>query len=66
MEIFIFLIPVITVSVLVLKYRKETASWEYLLVVIPSLLLFFITKQVMIYTNSCDTEYLGDLVDNIT
>ena len=66
MEIFIFLIPVITVSVLVLKFRKETAYWEYLLVVIPSLLLFFITKQVMIYTNSCDTEYLGDLVDNIT
>lgn len=66
MELLILIIPIITVIILVTKFRENTAFWEYLLVVIPTLLLFVILKYSMIYCNSLDTEYQGDLIDHIT
>ena len=66
MEFLILIIPIITVIILVTKFRENTAFWEYLLVVIPTLLLFVILKYSMIYCNSLDTEYYGDLIDHIT
>lgn len=66
MEILIFLIPIITVGILVFKFRKETAWWEYVVVLIPSILLFFILKYSFVYISSLDKEYLSDLVNKIT
>ena len=66
MELLILIIPIITVIILVTKFRENTAFWEYLLVVIPTLLLFVLLKYSMIYCNSLDTEYQGDLIDHIT
>ena len=66
MELLILIIPIITVIILVTKFRENTAFWEYLLVVIPTLLLFVILKYSMIYSKSLDTEYYGDLIDHIT
>ena len=57
MEFLILIIPIITVIILVTKFRENTAFWEYLLVVIPTLLLFVLLKYSMIYCNSLDTEY---------
>lgn len=66
MELIIFLIPVLTVLVLLWKFREETCWWEYLVVLIPSTLLFLVLKYSAIYIKSMDTEYLGDLVNKIT
>lgn len=66
MEILIFLIPLITVGILAFKYREKTAWWEYVVVIVPSLLLFFILKYSFVYISSLDKEYLSDLVNKIT
>lgn len=66
MEIIIFLIPIITIIVLAWKFRKQTAWWEYLIVVVPSLLLFIGLKYSFVYVSSLDTEYLSDLVNKVT
>lgn len=66
MEILIFLIPIITVIILGTKFRKNTALWEYVVVLIPSILLFFALKYSFVYISSLDKEYLSDLVSKIT
>ena len=47
MEIITYLIPFVTVIVLLSFFRKETAWWEYLLVIIPSLLLALAVEAIM-------------------
>jgi len=66
MEILIFLIPIITVIILGTKFRKNTALWEYVVVLVPSILLFFALKYSFVYISSLDKEYLSDLVSKIT
>ena len=66
MEILIFLIPIITVIILGTKFRKNTALWEYVVVLVPSILLFFGLKYSFVYISSLDKEYLSDLVSKIT
>ena len=65
MEIITYLIPFVTVIVLLSFFRKETAWWEYLLVIIPSLLLALAVEACMKYDNVIDTEYLGYYVTKI-
>ena len=65
MEIITYLIPFVTVIVLLSFFRKETAWWEYLLVIIPSLLLALAVEALMKYDNVVDTEYLGYYVTKI-
>ena len=66
MEILIFLIPIVTVGILAFKFREKTAWWEYVVVLVPSLLLFFALKYSFVYISSLDEEYLSDLVSKIT
>lgn len=66
MEILIFLIPIVTAGILAFKFREKTALWEYAVVLIPSLLLFFALKYSFVYISSLDKEYLSDLVNKIT
>lgn len=66
MELLIFLIPIVTILILMLFFKKETALWEYIIVLGPSLLMFITLKYTMIYCNSLDTEYLGDVISDIT
>lgn len=66
MEILIFLIPIVTVGILAFKFREKTAWWEYVVVLVPSVLLFFALKYSFVYISSLDKEYLSDLVSKIT
>lgn len=66
MEILIFLIPIVTVGILAFKFREKTALWEYVVVLVPSVLLFFTLKYSFVYISSLDKEYLSDLVSKIT
>ena len=66
MEILIFLIPIVTVGILAFKFREKTALWEYAVVLVPSLFLFFALKYSFVYISSLDKEYLSDLVNKIT
>lgn len=66
MEILIFLIPIVTAGILACKFREKTALWEYAVVLVPSLLLFFALKYSFVYISSLDKEYLSDLVSKIT
>lgn len=66
MEILIFLIPIVTAGILAFKFREKTALWEYAVVLVPSLLLFFCLKYSFVYISSLDKEYLSDLVSKIT
>ena len=66
MEILIFLIPIVTVGILAFKFREKTALWEYVVVLVPSILLFFALKYSVVYISSLDKEYLSDLVSKIT
>ena len=66
MEILIFLIPIVTVAILAFKFREKTALWEYVVVLVPSILLFFALKYSFVYISSLDKEYLSDLVSKIT
>ena len=65
MEILIFLIPIVTAGILAFKFREKTALWEYAVVLVPSLLLFFALKYSFVYISSLDKEYLSDLVSKI-
>lgn len=66
MEILIFLIPIVTVGILAFKFKEKTALWEYVVVLVPSILLFFALKYSFVYISSLDKEYLSDLVSKIT
>lgn len=66
MEILIFLIPIVTAGILAFKFREKTAWWEYVVVLVPSVLLFFALKYSFVYISSLDKEYLSDLVSKIT
>lgn len=66
MEILIFLIPIVTVGILAFKFREKTTWWEYVVVLVPSILLFFALKYSFVYISSLDKEYLSDLVSKIT
>lgn len=66
MEFIIILIPVITVIYLAYAHMKDIAWWEWLIVTIPSLLLFVILKYGFIIIKSMDIEYLGDIVNTVT
>lgn len=59
---FILLIPIITCCILMWKFRKETTTWEYVLVIVPSIALYFLFKGICIAATSSDTEYLGNYV----
>ena len=66
MEIVIYIIPFLTAMFLLLVFNKKMVWWEYMALIVPSLLFTFITQLIMVSVNSSDTEYLGSYVNRIT
>lgn len=65
MEIVLFLIPFIVSVFLLIFFKKHTVWWEYLILIIPSLLFTLGTKEIMIKANTTDTEYYGGYIVKI-
>ena len=66
MEVIIYIIPFITALFLLIVFNKKMVWWEYLVLILPSLLFTLITQLIMVSVNSSDTEYLGGYVNRIT
>ena len=66
MEIVIYIIPFLTAMFLLLVFNKKMVWWEYMALIVPSLLFIFITQLIMVSVNSSDTEYLGGYINRIT
>ena len=66
MEIVIYIIPFLTAIFLLLVFNKKMVWWEYMALIVPSLLFIFITQLIMVSVNSSDTEYLGGYINRIT
>lgn len=66
MDIIVYLIPVITIAILAIFYRKETVWWEYLVVIIPTILIYFMVRGIVLFTSSLSTEYYGGYITKIT
>ncbi len=59
MLILCFIIPFIACLILFLFFRKATTWWEYIVLVLPSILLTVILYFSLKYVGTTDTEYLG-------
>lgn len=66
MEFFVYIIPFITALTLFLFFRKRVVWWEYLVLIISSILFTLLVNVIMVECNSSDTEYLGGYVNKIT
>lgn len=66
MEAIIYIIPFITALFLLIVFNRKMVWWEYLVLILPSLLFTLITQLIMVSINSSDTEYLGGYVNRIT
>lgn len=65
MEIICYALPLITAIFLLLFFRKECVWWEYIILIVPSLLLFLLSRTIMVSANQADIEYLGSYVTKI-
>lgn len=65
MEIIAFTIPFIVALVLLIFFHKRTAWWEYLLVIVPSILFVIVCEAIFRSDNSDDVEYLGTYITKI-
>ena len=66
MIVITYILPFITALVLLFIFHKKMVWWEYLVLILPSLLIVFISQLIMVACNSVDTEYLGGYVTKIT
>ena len=65
MEIVIYLIPFIVSLFLLIFFRKETVWFEYLLLIIPTIIIFLLTRLIVVSANETDIEYLGDYITKV-
>lgn len=65
MTAFAFLIPLIFVIFILIFFREKVVWWEYLILVIPSMLISTLMYFGMISSNTSDVEYFGDYVTEI-
>lgn len=65
MNFIVYIIPFLFAIVLFLFFRKKVVWWEYIVLIIPSLIFSFLIRIIMISYNSSDTEYLGGYVTKI-
>lgn len=61
----IFLIPLLFCVFLVIFFRKRVVLWEYIVLVLPSILVSSLLYFGMISSSETDTEYLGEYVTEI-
>ena len=66
MNMFVYIVPFFTALILFLFFRKRVVWWEYLVLIIPSILFTLLVSLIMVEYNSHDTEYLGSYVNKIT
>ena len=66
MEIIIYIIPFLTAIFLLIAFSRKIVWWEYIALILPSLLFVLFTRLIMVSVNSSDTEYLGGYVNRIT
>ena len=66
MIVITYILPFITALVLLFIFHKKMVWWEYLVLILPSLLIVFISQLIMVTCNSIDTEYIGGYVTKIT
>ena len=66
MIVITYILPFITALVLLFIFHKKMVWWEYLVLILPSLLIVFISQLIMVACNSIDNEYLGGYVTKIT
>lgn len=60
-----FIIPIAACVLLLVFFRRQTVWWEYLLVALPSFLLIFGMRLIMVSYNTSANEYWGDYVDHV-
>lgn len=65
MAILCFTIPFVTCLILFIWFRQVTLWWEYLVTIIPSILLTVILYFSLKYYGMTDTEYLGYYVTKV-
>ena len=65
MNFIVYIIPFIVSLILFLFFRKRVVWWEYVVLIIPSLVFSLLIKLCMVSYNSSDTEYLGGYVTKI-
>lgn len=65
MEILIFIIPFIVAIYLLIFKRKQTVWWEYVLLIVPSILIVLFLRFVMISIETSSTEYHGAYITKI-
>ena len=61
-----YIIPFVVAIFLLLFFRKKTAWWEYIILIVPSILLCLFIEFVMKESSIQDTEYLGYYVEKIS
>lgn len=65
MNFIIYIIPFFVAIILFLFFRKKVVWWEYVVLIIPSLVFSLLIKLCMVSYNASDTEYLGGYVTKI-
>ena len=65
MNFIIYIIPFFIAIILFLFFRRKVVWWEYVVLIIPSLVFSLLIKLCMVSYNVSDTEYLGGYVTKI-
>jgi energy-coupling factor transporter transmembrane protein EcfT len=65
MTSFIYLIPIIFAVILFIFFRTKVVWWEYLILIVPSMIITGLIQFGMISSSTSATEYLGDIVTEV-
>jgi len=66
MEIILILIPIIAAIHVFREHNKKVVWWEYLILILGSIIICLITKMAIIGIITADTEYLGGYITKTT
>ena len=65
METILYFLPFIISIFLLMFFKKNIVWWEYIILIIPSILFTLTVKEIMIHSKTSDVEYLGGYVVKI-
>lgn len=66
MEFIIYLVPFLVSIILCIFFKKHIVWWEYIVLIIPSILLILFMKFVFVEIKTADVQYLGTYVTKTT
>lgn len=66
MEIVVILIPIVAAIYVFREHNKKVVWWEYIILILGSIILYLITKMAIIGIITSDTEYLGGYITKTT